>query len=76
MINCTRTFPKLIKNGSKSSQIICPNLREFGQVIMRDHLWDSLNRISGWVAQFLFCQVNSISDLSQLSTRIFLNLDK
>jgi hypothetical protein len=39
---------------SGSSTIICPNLREFGHVIVRDYLWDSLDRISGWATQFLF----------------------
>jgi hypothetical protein len=33
--------------GLASSQIIYLNLREFGQMIIRDHLWDLPNRISG-----------------------------
>jgi hypothetical protein len=32
-------------NGSGSTQIICLNLREFGQVIVRDHLWDTPDQI-------------------------------
>jgi hypothetical protein len=59
--------------GSGSSQIICLNLKEFEQVIVREHLWDLANRISGWVAQFLFVQVGSINGLSQSPARIISN---
>jgi hypothetical protein len=31
--------------GSGSSTIICSNLKQFGQVIVRDHLWDPLDQI-------------------------------
>jgi hypothetical protein len=31
---------KIKKDGLGSSTIICLNLREFRQVIMRDHLWN------------------------------------
>jgi hypothetical protein len=43
------------------STIICPNLREFGLVIVRDHVWDPPYRISGWTVQFLFGQVDPIN---------------
>jgi hypothetical protein len=32
---------------SVSSQIICLNLKEFEHVIMRDHLWNLPDKISG-----------------------------
>jgi len=32
------------ERGFRSSAIICSNLIEFGQVIVRDHLWDSLTK--------------------------------
>jgi hypothetical protein len=35
------------------NKIICPNLREFGDVIIIDHLLDLLNPISDWTTQFL-----------------------
>jgi hypothetical protein len=34
---------------------------------VRYRLWDPLDRINGWAAQFLFGQVGSISGLSQLT---------
>jgi hypothetical protein len=49
----------------RSFIIIYPNLREFGQVIVRYYLWNPPDRISGWVIQFLFGQVGLISGLSQ-----------
>jgi hypothetical protein len=32
---------------------------------MKDHLWDLLDHINGWKAQFLFGQVSLIIDISQ-----------
>jgi hypothetical protein len=59
-------FAPPLQFGSRISQIICSNLREFEQVIAKDHLCDPPDQISGWAVQFLFSQVNSISGLSQL----------
>jgi hypothetical protein len=63
-------------DGSRFSIIICLNLREFRQVIVRGHLWDPLDSISSWVAQFLFDQVGLISGLSQSHAQILSNSDK
>jgi hypothetical protein len=43
---------------------------------MKNHLWDPPNRISSWVAQFLFGQVSSISGLLQSPDRILSNSGK
>lgn len=45
------------------SQIICLNLKRFEQIIMKDYLWNLLDRI----IQFLFGQVSTISDLLQFT---------
>jgi hypothetical protein len=44
------------------SQIICLYLKKFRRVIVRDNLWNPPDWISGWVVQFLFSKVNSISN--------------
>jgi hypothetical protein len=51
--------------GSGFSIIICPNLREFEQIIVRDHLWNSPDQIKIRLSNYLFGQVHFISDLSQ-----------
>jgi hypothetical protein len=40
------------------------------------HLWDPLDQISSWTAQFLFGQMGSISALSQSPAQILLNSNK
>jgi hypothetical protein len=37
-LTCDFLINMHVRNGFRSSIIICPNLREFGQVIVRDHL--------------------------------------
>jgi len=44
--------------------MICPNLEEVRHVIVRDHVWNPPNQISGWTIQFLFGHLNLISGLS------------
>lgn len=56
--------------------IICLNLREFEQWVVKNHLWDLFNWISSLAAQFLLSHASFISDLSQSFARILLNLDK
>jgi hypothetical protein len=63
-------------DGSGSPQILCPNLIQFGQVVVSKHLWDSPDRISSWATQLLFGQVGLINAHSQLSARIVSNSDK
>jgi hypothetical protein len=41
----------------------------FGQVIVRDHLWDTHDQIKIGLPNHLFGQVSSISDLSQPPAR-------
>jgi hypothetical protein len=41
-------------DGLEFSIIICLNLREFEQMIVKDHLEDLLDRINGWTTKFLF----------------------
>jgi len=47
--------------------IICMNLnlREFGQMILKNYLWNPPDQISGWLTQFLFRKVSFISDFSR-----------
>jgi hypothetical protein len=56
-------------------QIICSNLREFKQVIVKDHLWDHLTKYK-FGCPTTSGQVGSISGLLQSPARIFSNLDK
>jgi hypothetical protein len=65
-----------IKDGLGSSTIICPNLREFRQVIMRDHLWNPLNQLKIGLPNHLFDHVSPINGLSQLPFRILSNSNK
>jgi hypothetical protein len=62
--------------GLGSSTIICLNLREFGRVIVRDHLWDSPDQIKIGLSNHLSDQVGHISCLSQSPARILSNSDK
>jgi len=39
---------KIFLAGLGFCTIICSNLREFKQMIIRDYLWDSLDQISDW----------------------------
>jgi hypothetical protein len=48
----------------------------FGQVIMRYHLLNPSDQISGWTTHFLFCQIDFISGLSQSLGRILSNSKK
>jgi hypothetical protein len=56
----------MLHGGSGSPQILCPNLIEFGQVVVSKHLWDPPDQISSWAAQLLFGQVGLINAHSQL----------
>jgi hypothetical protein len=62
--------------GSGSPQILCPNLIEFRQVVVSEHLWYPPDRISSWAAQLLFGQVGLINAHSQLPARILSNSGK
>jgi hypothetical protein len=64
------------KDGLGSSTIICSNLREFRQVIVRDHLWDPPDQLKIELLNHLFDQVSPISGLSQLPFRILSNSNK
>jgi hypothetical protein len=44
--------------------IICPNLREFEYVIIREHLWDLPDQIKNWIFNHLSGQVSLISNIS------------
>jgi hypothetical protein len=48
-----------------SFTIICLNLREFGYVIVRDHLWDPHDQIKIGLPNHLSDQVSPISDFLQ-----------
>jgi len=52
------------------------SLPELYQVVVSKHLWDSPDRISSWVAQLLFGQVDLINAHSQLTARILSNSGK
>jgi hypothetical protein len=52
------------ERGLRSSAIICSNLKEFGQVIVRDYLWDPPDQIKIGLPKHLFGHVGSISSLS------------
>jgi len=71
-------IPRLptVVQGSGSPQILCPNLIQFGQVIVSKHLWDPPDQISSWAAQLLFGQVGLVNAHSQLPVRILSNSDK
>jgi len=55
---------KIKKDGLGSSIIICLNLREFRQVIMRDHLWNPPDQLKIGLPNHLSDQVSLISGLS------------
>jgi hypothetical protein len=58
---------------SRSSHNIYLILREFKQMIVRDHLYNIFNWISDWITQSLSGQVHLINSLSQLYTQIRTN---
>jgi hypothetical protein len=47
----------------RSSTIICPNLREFEQVIVRDHLWNLPDQIKIKLFNHLLCKGYKIAGL-------------
>jgi hypothetical protein len=47
-----------------SSQIICPNLREFEQMIVRNYLWDLPDQIKIGMPKHLSGQIGFRSGLS------------
>jgi hypothetical protein len=55
---------KIKKDGLGSSIIICLNLREFRQVIMRDHLWNPPDQLKIGLPNHLSDQVSPISGFS------------
>jgi len=60
----------------RSPQILCPNLIEFGQVVVSEHLWDSPDQIKVGLPNCLSGQVNLINAYSQQPVRIVSNSDK
>jgi hypothetical protein len=64
------------EDGLRSSTIICSNLREFRQVIVRDHLWDPPDQLKIELFNHLSDQVSPISGLSKLHFRILSNSNK
>jgi hypothetical protein len=59
-----------------SFQIICSNLREFRQVIVRDNLWDPPYQLKIRLSSDLSGHVGFISGLLQLTVQILSNSNK
>jgi hypothetical protein len=53
-----------LRMGLWSFTVIYPNLREFRQIIVTNHLWNSPDQIKIWLSNHLFGQVVPISGLS------------
>jgi hypothetical protein len=60
----------------RSPQILCPNLIEFGQLVVSEHLWDPPDQIKVGLPNCLSGQVNLINAYSQQLARIVSNSGK
>jgi hypothetical protein len=56
--------------------IICMNLREFEQAVVRDYLWNSFDQIKIKLSNHLSSQMGLISDFSQSLVQFFSNSNK